>query len=287
MKSMTGMGKASGDVLGIKVRVEVKSVNHRFCEVNFRSSHRFSALDIQVQQFVKSKVSRGRLDIYLVEEKTSEVSTIELDAYKNYFNYLKALKDELKLQDEVGISHLLGGVGSWIQKEINLDDAWKSLKSVLNDALDDLASMRSSEGVRLKDNIGERFLTIEKIYKDVSSSKEDISQGIEKKITERIKEKVAEIGDLDPNRLQMEVVYYLDRMDITEELERIQSHLTQAEKFMAVKEPIGRKLDFLLQEFNREFNTIASKSQDPRIAHLVVDAKSELEKIREQIQNIE
>jgi len=287
MYSMTGMGKAAGNVLNVPVRVEIKSVNHRFCEINFRAPGKYAPLEILVQQLVKKFVTRGRIDIYVNEEKTVDLSPIESQAFQSYFDYLANIKELLKLKEDITLQNLLPGVNNWIQKELNPQEAWKDFEKLISKALNDLNGMRKSEGLRLKQNISERIINIEKIKENISNSVSSVKAELEEKIGQKIKDKVDDLKEVDPQRLAAEVLFYLDRLDISEELERLGSHLVQFQTFLDLGEPIGRKMDFLLQEFNREFNTIASKSQNVDLAHLVVEAKSELEKIREQIQNIE
>lgn len=287
MKSMTGMGKANGALQGNPVRLEIKSVNHKFCEVNFRASGKYSPLEIPLQQFIKEHITRGRVDVFLFEEKTSELSESEIEGFRAYYKYLARVKETLKLKEEIGFTHLLAGVNSWVQKEMEPKKTWNDLKVVLEKALAELDDMRVQEGNRLKENIKDRFSSIRNITKKIEKMLVNVNAELTQKIKERISARVEEIGNLDPQRLQTEVIFYLDRMDVSEELERLKSHAKCMDDFLQVKEPVGRKIDFLLQEFNREFNTIASKAQNSQIAHLVVDAKSELEKIREQIQNIE
>lgn len=287
MKSMTGIGKANGQVLGIPVRVEIKTVNHRYCEISFRAHGKYSALEIPVQQLVKEIIGRGHVDIFIFEEKQSQISETDLKAFVAYNDYLKGIIQKLHLQDTITLDHLLTGASSWIQKEIDPKQAWQDLEPILRMALNDLDEMRQSEGQRLQKDFVDRFNTIHQIRDMIQDEAKKIHSELEKKLQEKITAKLAEVKELDPQRLHTEVVYYADRMDITEELERLKSHMTLSQTFLNSKEAMGRKMDFLLQEYNREFNTIASKSQSAHIAHLVVDAKAELEKIREQVQNIE
>lgn len=281
------MGKAMGKVQGNSVRVEMKSVNHRFCEVHFRAHGKYNILDIPTQNLVKSIITRGRVDIFVAEDKTVELSPVESQAFQSYFDYLKNIKESLDIKEEIGLQHLLSGVNNWVQKEMDPDKSWKEFQGILKAALQDLNDMRVSEGKRLKESINKRVESIQKIIANINKYSESVKAELQDKLGQKISERVENLKDLDPQRLEMEVIYYLDRMDISEELERLESHMVQMQKFQDEKKPIGRKIDFLLQEFNREFNTIASKSQSADVAHLVVEAKSELEKIREQIQNIE
>lgn len=287
MKSMTGMGKSSGVIQNTPVRIEVKSVNHRFCEVHFRAHGKYNVLEILAQNLVKSMVKRGRVDIFIAEEKSVAISVAEQDAFKSYYDYLMNIKQTLNLQEDITLQHLLPGANSWIQKEMEPKDAWKDIQPLLIECLNDLNKMREAEGKSLKQNIKDRFENIENITSKVKKISGTVRDELQAKLEEKISARAEHIKEIDPQRMQTEILFYLDRLDIDEELERLSSHMKQTKDFLEAKEPIGRKVDFLLQEYNREFNTIASKSQNAEVAHLVVEAKSELEKIREQIQNIE
>lgn len=287
MFSMTGMGRIEGRVLGSHVRIEVKSINHRYCEVNTRLPVRFLPLEIKIQQLIKKILSRGKVDLYIYEDKQEEPTENELNAYQAYFNFLNTVKSQVGLQEEIKLADLTSGVHSWLKRDVDIDEAWKELEPLVVGALDSLKQMRKKEGEHLKDNILDHFKSITELVESVRVQKDDLDAILEEKLKERIEKKLEDYEKLDPERLHTEVIYYLDRMDITEELQRLDSHLKKVEQFLESQGPVGRKMDFLIQEFNREFNTIASKSQKSEISHLVVDAKAELEKIREQIQNIE
>lgn len=287
MKSMTGMGRGRGVVQGVPIRVEVKSVNHRFCDVNIRAHGKYNVLEVPITTLVKKCVGRGRVDIYIAEEKTAQPSPADVTAYRACFEYLTNIKNALKLKEDVGLGHLIQGVPSWGQRELDAGEAWREFEPILKGALDELNKMRSVEGGRLKKDITRHFLEIDKIRGEIKAAAGEVSAELQKRLKQRLTEKLEKLKELDPDRLHMEAVYYVDRMDITEELERLKSHMAVVEDLFAMDEPVGRKIEFLLQEFNREFNTIASKCQNAEVAHLVVDAKSELEKIREQVQNIE
>lgn len=284
---MTGMGRAQGSVQGTPIRFEIKSVNHRFCEINVRLPGRFYIVDSLIRQFIKSKIARGKIDVFAFEEKDSNLNDGELKAYQDYYTYLKNIETTLGLESSITMRDLINGVGSWSQKTAKSEDIWSEIQPVLLNAIQDLDKMRCIEGQNLKKDFESRFENIQNISQKLQSYAESIKSEIEEKLKKRIQEKADDLQDIDTQRLNTEILYYLDRLDVTEELKRIGSHLNQASKFIEAESAIGRKMDFLLQELNREFNTIASKSQNAEVAHLVVDAKTELEKIREQVQNIE
>ena len=287
MKSMTGMGRAHGQVQGAVIRLEIKSVNHRYCEVSTRLPGRFQPLDILIGQHIKKSISRGKVDLYVTEEKSSQVASVEIDAYKACYSYYKNIQDDLGLAGDITLQDLTQGVSAWIQREIDVDKVWEDFRPLLDAAIADLITMRAKEGSNLKNEMLRLFKTIENLASRIAAEKGTVEAEIEKRLREKIQARSEELGEIDPVRLQMEIVYYLDRIDITEELQRLKSHMDQVGIFLADANPSGRKIDFLLQEFNREFNTIASKSQNSSVSHLVVEAKAELEKIREQVQNIE
>lgn len=287
MKSMTGMGRASGLVNGTQVRVEIKTVNHRYCEIHYRSPGKYASLEVPLQALVKSFIGRGRVDIFVNEEKTVDMPAADLEAFRSYHSYLTVLKEALNIKNEVTLDQVLSGASNWLQREINVKEAWTDFEPIFTSALKDLNGMREREGLSLKENIKDRFLSLYKIRDEIKKNAEGIAQEIAARLKQRIQDRMTDLKDLDPQRLNAEVVYYLDRIDISEELERLESHRGQIETMLTSKDSVGRKIDFLLQEFNREFNTIGSKSQNATIAHLIVEAKTELEKIREQIQNIE
>lgn len=284
---MTGMGRAQGEVAEIPLRLEIKSINHRFCDVNVRLPSKWMGLEIPIQQYIKKRLSRGKVDLFIFEDKKASVSSTEKAAFQNYYDYLQGIQDHLGMEGSIQVTDLLPGVNAWMNKDVNLDELWKGFQPLIDKLLEDLDGMRSKEGDHLKSEMLQHFENVAGIAQKIGEKAADYKPQWEQKLNERIEKKLEDADKLDPDRLHAEVVYYLDRMDITEELQRLASHNKQAQSFFKAKGPVGRKLDFLLQEFNREFNTIASKSQDSELAHLVVEAKSELEKIREQVQNVE
>ncbi|MCP5463463.1 MAG: YicC family protein [Deltaproteobacteria bacterium] len=287
MYSMTGMGRASGKVLGFPVRVEIKSVNHRFCEVNFRAPGKYAMLELLVQKLVKNKVSRGRVDVFIFEEKAAEMAETDSAAYQNYYDYLTSIQKCLGLKAEIDFGLLVSGAASWSQKSVDADEAWSELKPVVESALKELASMRKKEGDELDKFFKESLLTLQKITKKVEGALPAVQKSLEDKLRERIGSQLQDEARLDEQRLHSEVLYYLDRLDISEEIERLHCHFKHLDEILHTDEPLGRKVDFLVQELNREFNTIASKSQNAEISQTIVEAKSTLEKFREQIQNVE
>lgn len=287
MKSMTGMGRAQGIVQGAQIRIEIRSINHRFCEVSVRLPSRYLPLEILIQQSVKKNLARGKIDIFVSEEKTPSVSPAEVEAYKACHQYYAQIQKQLGLNQEITLQDLMAGVGHWMQRDLDAERVWTDFQPLLGKAVTDLVLMRTKEGANLKAEMLALFGNIQKICEQISKLKDSVRTDVTERLKERIASHGQDLGTLDPLRLEMEIIFYLDRIEITEELQRLKSHLNQVATFFKDDAPSGRKIDFLLQEFNREFNTIASKSQSGPVAHLVVEAKAELEKIREQVQNIE
>lgn len=287
MNSMTGMGRAVGQIQGVPVRIEIKSVNHRFCEVSVRTPGKYLALEILIQQHIKKRLSRGKVDVFINEEKGAQVSPAESDAYKACHAYFQGIQKSLGLAGQITLQDLISGVNAWMHRDVDTDKAWRDFVPVLDAALDDLVSMRTREGANLKAEMKSLLSGVRDTAAKIAAQQDVVREELEKRLREKIQSRAKELAEIDPARLQTEILFYLDRTDIAEELQRLNSHLNQMDSLFAASEPSGRKIDFLLQEFNREFNTIGSKVQNGTIAHLVVDAKSELERLREQIQNIE
>lgn len=289
MKSMTGMGRADGLVQGSHLRLEIKSVNHRYCETSVRLPGRLSLLEIPIRNHLRQKISRGKVDVFVTEEKTVEPSSAEITTFHKYHHYLKSVAQALRLTETISLELILAGAGSWNGAIVDLDQAWIEIRQLLDHGLADLERMKSREGEELKKNINEILISIYNTKTIVSEKMLSCQANLEAKLRKRLQERQDELLDLDPARLQMEVLYYLDRQDLSEELARLDSHLIQLKEFTegVHGEAVGRKLDFIIQEVNREFNTIGSKCQNAAISQQVILAKAELEKIREQIQNIE
>jgi len=267
--------------------LEIRSVNHKFCDVFVKCPSRFSALEFPLVHFIKKNIQRGKVDVWLGEEKGKKFQ-FNSSRLKAYYTFLKQVKKDLDLSEPITLQHLQNGAPYWMNFEEDVEKEWPALEKIVQDALKDLAAMRAKEGKHLVLEIQKRLKNIEGLHQKVLKKADDFPKLAKQKLEKRITQLVAG-GDssLDPVKLTNEVVYLADRADITEELARLSSHFKKMKDMMKSAEPVGRPLDFLLQEMNREWNTIASKSQDSILAHWVVEAKSEMEKIREQIQNIE
>ena len=289
MHSMTGYGRAMREIEGRQLTIELKSVNHRFLDVSFRMPRGLMFLEDDARKRIAAKLSRGHVDVFMTyrnlrsDTKTVRVDEALLSAYMQAFDQIAAagLKDDRAM---MGVSRFPDVL---IVEEAPEDqDALRTLMAeTLDEALDELKSMRAREGEEMKKDLTFRVNEIGRITNAIEARYPDTV----KEYTERLRASVRELigSEIDESRLVMEVAIMADRSAIAEEIVRLNSHLGQLRELFAHTEPIGRKIDFIVQELNREVNTISSKSQDIPITQLAVDAKAEIEKLREQLQNVE
>jgi uncharacterized protein (TIGR00255 family) len=291
IKSMTGFGRGEAQEGGKEFTVEIKTVNHRYSDISIRMPRPISFLEDKVRDSVNKSLSRGKIDVYISFEDHGEDSkSVLLDESlaKTYIKSVELLRDKYGLKDDITVS-LIARFPDIIKVEKADEDAdviWILLKTALDNALQSLVHMRENEGKELKANLLERLAYIEGVIKEISGRSPEVVREYKQKLENRIKE-LLEQQTIDENRLAMEVVIFADRCSIDEELVRLGSHIGPFREALHIQQPVGRKLDFLMQEMNREINTIGSKANDLMIGKHVVEVKSELEKVREQIQNIE
>ena len=291
VRSMTGFGRgeAAGD-FG-RFTVEIKSVNHRFAEVVVRMPRSLSPLEDRLRKQVTEAVGRGRLEVFVTwEEPQSKRHKIKVDTdlASEYHNSLKELQASLGLISEIPLDVILKlpDVITVQELEDDLETLWPGLESAAHRALQGLVAMREKEGLALAADLSGRIRAVRGWAGQVSERAPQVVFAVRDRLKKRLDELLAP-GAIDEARLASEVAILADRADISEEIKRLESHLGQLEQLLQTGEPIGRRFDFLLQETGREVNTIGSKSQDLTIAGLVVDIKAELEKVREQVQNVE
>lgn len=292
ISSMTGFGRGSVQVGGRMCTLEIKSLNHRFLDITTSfPSKKMRFLESRIKQRMLERFSRGKLDIYIyfngVENVDKQIK-IDHGLASQYFTALQKLINEYHLTGAVTIDHLAQFKDIFITEEVELgeEELWDILEKGLLEAIENLEEMRAREGAVLAkditDRLGEVSAAIKEIKERILTASEDYRN--------RIKEKLAALAGqsgLDPYRLEQEVLYWVERADASEEVTRLESHLSEFLRLLDEREPIGRKLEFLLQEMNREINTAGSKLADLLISQKVITVKSELEKIRQQIQNIE
>ncbi|MBE7493450.1 MAG: YicC family protein [Verrucomicrobiaceae bacterium] len=292
MRSMTGFGRGEARREGVVWQVECGSVNRKQLEVAVNLPRELADLEGAVRSQVAAVVSRGRVNVIVRSQAVMEggADAVKVDSAlaQQYYHSLHALALKLGIPAEISLNELarLPGVVSLAQTETSAEDAWPVIEEALAGALRQLNSMREAEGANLRADIETRLAVIESLLASIREKAATVPEQQRKLLRQRLEDAGLPLP-LDDERLVKEIALFADRTDISEELTRAASHVKQFRAYLAAKEPAGRSLDFLLQEFFREFNTMGSKCNSAGIAHDVVTAKSELEKIREQVQNAE
>ena len=291
VKSMTGFGRGEAESEGRIWTVETKCVNHRYLDLKMKVPRGYSSLEEKIRKKVAAMHQRGRVDLFLgVSGDFSDLMEVKvnLDLARGYRDALITLSRELGVEDGNSAALLASypDVLMYKQKNENLDEIWPFLEQALDDALASCDIMRRQEGDILVEDLLRRLSVFTETVDTIETAIPDLLTNREKTLGERL-EKLLDNVQLDAARLAQEVAVIADKTDVTEEIVRLRSHIQQFTLFLSEGEAIGRKLDFLIQEFLREVNTLASKINDAALAHHTVDLKSELEKMREQVQNIE
>lgn len=291
LKSMTGFGSAGSIVGNKRITVEIKSVNHRFSEVVARMPRAFSPLEDRIRKLVQQQVSRGRFDVTVnVVQEGDKTSLVKVDKAlaMDYYKSLRELGELMGISAEITAEQLsrFPQVINLQEEEEDLEEIWGGLEKALREALAGLLQMRSQEGANLESDIIHRIGIIEQFIREIVFLQPGVVEGYRERLQTRINELLGEIP-IDDARLAQEVAVFAERSNTTEELVRLQSHLEQFRRLTGSEGPVGRKLDFLIQEIHREVSTLSSKSNDAGISHLAVEIKAELEKVREQVQNVE
>jgi uncharacterized protein (TIGR00255 family) len=295
VRSMTGYGAAEVEAQTGRWWVEVRSTNHRFLEVVVRLPRDLGALEDRVRAAVAGRVRRGRVEVLVREEATGRARSVTVDTElaRQYAQALETLRRELGIQDSLNLAALLALPEVVRLEEVRPDVelAWQALRTGLDQALDSLVRMREAEGAHLAEDLAARVARVEEWVEEVSRRAEELPRVYAQRLRERVAELVRALGverPPDEARLAMEVAAFADRCDVREELVRLRSHLHQARALLHASDgAVGRKLEFLLQEMQREVNTVGSKAGDLDVTRAVLEMKSELEAIREQVQNVE
>ena len=291
LKSMTGFGRAQKEIDGYVITVELKSVNHRYFEFSSRVPRQYGFLDEKLKSYINGKVSRGKIECYVTIEA---LNTDTADVVVNhtlataYVNALKEIAETYKLKDDFGASTISRFPEVLVVRKSDEDEEklWGYVREVCSEAIDKFVAMREVEGSKMKDDIYSRGQFILDCVSYIEERSPQTVKEYNDKLVERVHELLGDVS-LDESRILQEVAIYADKVAVAEETVRLRSHIEQLNTFISSDEPVGRKMDFLVQEINRETNTIGSKANDVDIARKVVDIKAEVEKIREQIQNIE
>ena len=293
IRSMTGYGRVDSVYTGKKLTVEIKSLNHRNLESCVRLPLILTPLEMNVKKRVAERISRGRVEVNIrIESDPSTNGGDRLEANRpllnSYYALLTSLKESFNLSDDITLDTLIGLKGSiyTAETEIDPEGIWVTVEKILDDCLDSLIQMKETEGKLLYEDFTTRLKTITTSIGTVKERVPEVLSNYRDRLAMRIRELTEDTG-CDESRLIQEVAIMAEKSDITEEIVRLESHVKQFGTMLDSKEAIGRKMDFLLQEMHREINTIGSKSSDLAISGTVIEIKTELAKLREQVQNIE
>lgn len=291
IKSMTGFGRGTSEGEGSSYVVEIKTVNHRYFELNVKMPRALISLEDNMRKIINEKIKRGKVDVFVTQNQLAKDNMEVLVNETLSDSYMKALhniSERYSLREDVSSSVLARFPEVLVlkQKEENIEEVWQGMEPSLNEALDNLIYMREQEGQKLLQDITYRCENITQNIDIISNRVPEVNEEYRKKLLKKVEEILGE-REFDQARIAMEVVIQADKTCIDEEIVRLKSHVEQVVKAFELNEPIGRKLDFVIQEMNREANTIASKVNDLALTNVALDIKSDIEKIREQVQNIE
>ncbi len=289
MKSMTGFGRAEGKISLGKVTAEANTENHRFLDINLQLPDIFLPIEQELTDIVKRYIRRGKVRILISHESLkNRLPTINIELAKKSLETVKRLKKELKINEEIKLEHILmikEFFSSETKPNLKKDDYTK-LKEVLRSAILRLDKTRSTEGRKLQKDLKQRIANIGKIVTSIERERKNFTKETMERLRDRIR-KLLENIQVDETRLYQEIAFLADRTDITEEITRLRAHISRVRELVTRTGPVGKELDFLIQEMHRETVTISAKSKKATISHLVIKLKSEMEKLREQVQNIE
>lgn len=292
LKSMTGYGRGEYANEYFNIIIEIKSVNHRYADIVVKLPRHINFLEEKIKKAVKEKINRGKVDIYVNLEYINESAIdlkVDVPLAKAYKQILEQLSKELNIDDNVKLFNILGlpEIIKTEKKELDEGLLWSSLKEALDIALDNILEMKILEGEAIKYDMLSKLYEIEKLVDEIELRAPNVVIEYRDRLRERIEELLDDDIKLDEERLAQEIAIFADKSNINEEIVRLKSHISQFKTIVNEDDAVGRKLDFLIQEMNRETNTIGSKANDIFISNNVVLIKAEIEKIREQVQNIE
>ncbi len=291
VRSMTGFGRGQVTDKGLEVTVEIKSVNHRYFEFSSRVPRNYNFLEEKLKSFCQSKISRGKVEVYVSVENVGEASSaveINYDLAAAYLNAYKELAKKHKIKNDVSVSLLASQNDIFtVKRQVADEEAVEgAVMEALEDAVGSFIAMREAEGEKLKNDILSKITSILERVEFVESRSPETVKNYRERLEQKIKDLLS-ATQVDEQRVITETAIFADKVAVDEETVRLRSHIEQIRELFESNEAIGRKLDFIVQEMNRETNTIGSKAQDVEILQRVVDIKSDIEKIREQLQNIE
>lgn len=291
MKSMTGFGSSSLELEDCSIDIEIKSVNNRYLDFNFSMPSYLNFMLEDMKSLIKNKLKRGRVDVYIkIKKYQLAVDSVDInyELAQKIKEKLDSLNEKLDMKSDINVRDLVkyDDVMSFTYKDLDNEFLHDNILKVLNEAVNKIYSMRSTEGDNLREDLSTNLSKIEEEISKISSLTENSVKEYRENLFNKISELLYE-EKIDKDRMYLEVALMADKVDINEELKRFDSHIVQFKSAMDMKDCIGRKLDFIIQEMNREINTISSKSNDENISVCVIEVKSLIEKLREQVQNIE
>lgn len=291
IKSMTGFGRAELVTETRKITVEMKSVNHRYLDLNIKMPKKLSFFEAAIRNTMKTYMQRGKVDVFISYEDYSlnhAALKYNKELAAEYLDYLKSMSEEFGLENDIRVSTLsrYPEVFTMEEQSIDEDELWSGLEGVLREACEKFVETREREGEHLKKDLLEKLDGLDEKVKQVETRSPEVVQAYREKLEAKVHE-LLEDSQIDDNRIAAEVVLYSDKICNDEETVRLHSHIQGMKAILNEKDGVGRKMDFMAQEMNREANTILSKSNDLTISNIAIDLKTEIEKIREQIQNVE
>lgn len=291
IRSMTGFGMGTLEEDGKSFVVEMKSVNHRYFDLNVKMPRTLISLEDRFRKVINTKVNRGKIDVFITQnnyEKEEIIAKFNKNIADSYVRCLEEIRSTYTALDDISVS-LIAKFPEVISLKKNDEDIeliWESLAIPFNLALELLVAMREKEGLSLKEDMVKRCNNVKKLLEEVELRAPQVAKEYKSKLEQRIKDMLND-SRIDENRIAMEIALFADKSNIDEEIVRLDSHLNQMIYTLNLDEAVGRKLDFIVQEMNREANTISSKASDLELINVVINIKNEIEKIREQAQNIE
>lgn len=292
IRSMTSFGRSNSEEGKKRVfTVEMKSVNSRYLDVNIRIPKSIISLEEEIRKMISNSLNRGKVDVFINIKNYNEgvgVPKVDINLAQGYLQCLKEIEEKLNIKNDISVMQIarFPEVITMIEEEDKIDEIWEELKPLISSSLDMMINMREVEGEKLKEDILIKINQIEDLVSKVEEFADSIPKVFKQKLEERLKDLLGNV-EVDENRIATEVCILADKATVDEEIIRLNSHINQVRETLKLNEPIGRKLDFIVQEMNRETNTIGSKSSDIKMTNIVIDIKNILEKIREQVQNIE
>lgn len=292
IRSMTSFGRSNSEEGKKRVfTVEMKSVNSRYLDVNIRMPKSIISLEEEIRKMICNSLNRGKVDVFINIKNYNEgagVPKVDINLAQGYLQCLKEIEEKLNIKNDISVMQIarFPEVITMIEEEDKIDEIWEELKPLISSSLDMMINMREVEGEKLKEDILIKINQIEDLLSKVEEFADSIPKVFKQKLEERLKDLLGNV-EVDENRIATEVCILADKATVDEEIIRLNSHINQVRETLKLNEPIGRKLDFIVQEMNRETNTIGSKSSDIKMTNIVIDIKNILEKIREQVQNIE